>query len=48
VELSGSRFAETNRVYQIDYKIPEKLLKNKRNIKIKINKIQFWQFPLFF
>ena len=28
---SGSRFAATNRVYQID-KIPEKLFKNKRTV----------------
>ena len=30
---SGSRFAETNRVCQIDHKIPEKLLKNKRTMR---------------
>jgi len=29
---SGSRFAETNRIYQIDHKIPGKLLKNKRTM----------------
>jgi len=29
---SRSKFAETNRVYQIDHKIPEKLLTNKRTM----------------
>ena len=30
---SGSRFAETNRTYQIDHKIPEKLFKNERIVR---------------
>ena len=29
---SRSKFAETNRVYQIDHKIPRKPLKNKRTM----------------
>ena len=37
---SGSRFAKTNRVYQIDHKIPGKLFKNKRTVSFKKNFIK--------
>ena len=43
MELSGSRFAEINRIYRIDHKILEKLFKNKRTVRMgwRMHKIKW-------